>query len=58
MVQIKKILTHAYQTQRPYWEGLVIMKISLQPPYNLLLYQPLPFYHFMGIYRRTLSKIE
>ena len=26
--------------------------------YNLLFYQPLPFYHFMRIYRRTLSKIE
>ena len=28
MVQINKILTHAHQTQRSYWKGLVIMKIS------------------------------
>ena len=28
MLQINKILTHALQTQRSYWKGLVVMKIS------------------------------
>ena len=28
MLQINKILTHAHQTQRSYWKGLVIMEIS------------------------------
>ena len=38
MVQIKKILTHAHQTQRPYWKGLVIMKISDTPYLNTTSY--------------------
>ena len=38
MVQINKILTHAHQTQRPYWKGLVIMKISDTPFLNTTSY--------------------
>ena len=38
MAQIKKILTHAHQTQRPYWKGLVIMKISDTPYLNTTSY--------------------
>ena len=38
MVQINKILTHAHQTQRSYWKGLVIMKISDTPFLNTTSY--------------------
>ena len=38
MLQINKILTHAHQTQRSYWKGLVIMKISDTPFLNTTSY--------------------
>ena len=38
MVQINEILTHAHQTQRSYWKGLVIMKISDTPFLNTTSY--------------------
>ena len=61
MVLINKILTHAHTPNTKillervsYYEN----KRYLLFKYNLLFYQPLPFYHFIGIYRRTLSKTE
>ena len=38
MVQRNKILKHAHQTQRSYWKGLVIMKISDTPYLNTASY--------------------
>ena len=38
MKQINNILTHAHQTQRSYWKGLVIMKISDTPYLNTASY--------------------
>ena len=38
MVQINEILTDAHQTQRSYWKGLVIMKISDTPFLNTTSY--------------------
>ena len=38
MKQINNILTHANQTQRSYWKGLVIMKINDTPYLNTASY--------------------
>ena len=38
MVQVNKILRHPHQTQRFYWKGLIIMKISDTPFLNTTFY--------------------